>query len=162
MTLDLANTFWQEYIYLLKEKGQSIPDKYEAWYFCNNETSANSLAKLVYSGKKTATASLFWLYEFESSPTPRAGDHSIITLWDGSPVCIIETVDCQVIPFDQVPASFAFDEGEGDRSLEYWREVHLEFFYEECEKIGKFITPSMPVVCEHFRVVHRKDGVFSN
>ncbi|MEI8131063.1 MAG: ASCH domain-containing protein [Leptolinea sp.] len=62
---------------------------YEAWHFCNNETSANSLAKLVFAGTETATASLLWSYEAEASPLPQVGELIIITPWDEKPVCII-------------------------------------------------------------------------
>ena len=147
--------FWQNYLLSLNTK--PLPLKYEAWHFCNNETSANSLAKLVIAGTKTATASLLWSYEAEASPLPQVGDLSIITLWDETPVCIIQTTEVQILPFIKVPASFAYDEGEGDRSLNYWRVVHTEFFAEESAAIGRSTEPTMPVVCERFRVVYKPD-----
>ena len=161
MSSDLIKQYWQNFLYSLKEKGQSFPDRYEAWHFCNDESSANSLAKLVYFGQKTATASLAWSYETEGSPLPKAGDIGIITMWDGTPVCIIETTECQVIPFEEVPSSFAYDEGEGDRSLEYWRKVHMECYSGDCAKIGKILNSRTPIVCEHFRVVYKETGLFS-
>jgi uncharacterized protein YhfF len=48
----------------------------------------------------------------------------------------------------------ASDEGEGDLSLAYWRDVHWEFLGEECATIGKDPSESMPVVCEHFRCIY--------
>ena len=157
----LITTFWNIYTESLKQTDQAIPVKYEAWHFCNNESDANELAKLVYEGQKTATAGLVWSYEAEGCPIPKPGDLSVITFWDGSPVCIIETVDCAVLPFKEVPASFAFEEGEGDRSLEYWRNAHIKFFTEECTAMGKLPESTMPVVCERFKVVYRKEGLFS-
>lgn len=149
--------FWNAYLTKLQGAGLPVPETYESWYFCNNEESANHLARLVYEGTKQATASLVWSYEAEGSSIPRPGGLSVITLWDGTPVCIIETKSIQVLPFEQVPESFAYDEGEGDRSLRYWREVHTHFFTEECRAISREPSTDMPVVCENFKVVFRAD-----
>ena len=35
------------------------------------------------------------------------------------------------VPFDEVSKEHAYKEGEGDRSLAYWRDVHEDFFAEE-------------------------------
>ena len=37
----------------------------------------------------------------------------------------------------------AFKEGEGDRSLEYWREVHKKFFRECLEEYGLEFSENM-------------------
>jgi len=108
------------------------------------------LAALVLKGIKTATSSLKWAYEFEGDPLPQPGDYSVVTNWDGDPVCAIKTIEVQVLPFNEVGEDIAFDEGEGDRSLEYWRRVHKHFFNEECKAIGRTPTDDMPVVTERF------------
>jgi uncharacterized protein YhfF len=150
--------FWNSYLSDLRSIGSPIPESYESWYFCNNEESANHLARLVYDGTKQATASLVWSYEAEGESIPRPGGLSVITLWDGTPVCIIETTKITIRPFEHVPESFAYEEGEGDRSLRYWREVHNHYFTEECHAIGRNPSPDMPVVCENFKVVFRVDA----
>jgi uncharacterized protein YhfF len=147
--------FWQNYTNKMRISGCLIPEKYTVWHFCNDQPGADELARLVLAGKKTATAGLLWSYESEGSAVPQPGDLSIITLWNEEPVCIIETTSTHVIPFNEVPASFAYDEGEGDRSLAYWKKVHQIFFSEECISIGKTPEPDMPVVCENFQVVYR-------
>jgi uncharacterized protein YhfF len=162
MTSQTITNFWNDYIKFVQSTNQPVPEKYEAWHFCNDEASANSLAKLVFDTTKTATASLVWSYEAENSSIPQPGDLSIITLWDETPVCIIQTTEISIHPFIEVPASFAYDEGEGDRSLDYWRDVHTHFFTEECIAIGRNPEPDMPVVCERFKVVFRSniyDGI---
>jgi len=50
-----------------------------------------------------------------------------------------------------VDADHAREEGEGDLSLEHWRESHERFFTEHAE--GGF-RPDMPVVLERFRVLY--------
>jgi uncharacterized protein YhfF len=155
MTTPIITQFWDTYCSQVRNAGHPLPDRYESWYFCNNEESANHLARLVYDGTKQATASLVWSYEAEGESIPQPGGLSIITLWDGTPVCIIETTQIRILPFGQVPESFAYEEGEGDRSLRYWREVHTQFFSEECKAIGRELSAEMPVICENFKVVYR-------
>ena len=42
-------------------------------------------------------------------------------IFTASRMCVIQTTEIRHLPFDEVDAQFAFDEGEGDQSLEYWR-----------------------------------------
>ena len=69
-------------------------------------------------------------------------------------MCIIETNVVTVVPFEEVPEDFAAAEGEGDKSLRYWREAHWAYFGRECQRIGKELSLRMPVVCERFAVVY--------
>jgi uncharacterized protein YhfF len=135
--------------------GAPEPARVDAWYFCDNEIDANELGSLALQGIKTATASLGWSYTAGADPLPVVGGLSIITAWDGSPLCIIETTRVYILPFNEVDAEQAYQEGEGARTLEYWREAHWRFFSRECENLGLAPTPEMPVVCERFRVVYR-------
>ena len=147
-----AEAFWQVYLASLPE-GSEPPRSYEAWHFCSNEKAANELGKLAKAGIKTATCSLVWEYEAEHGKLPQVGDLSIVTNWDGEPLCIIETTGVQVKAFSQVDEQHAYDEGEGDRSLAYWRQVHWQVFSAECAALGREPTEDMPLVCERFRVI---------
>jgi len=126
---------------------------YEVFHFDDNAASADELAALVLAGKKRATAALAWCYDDVGKPMPKPGDLSVVTLFSGEPVCVIETRDVQVIAFSQVGADFAATEGEGDGSLAYWRRAHTAFFGRECQRIGREFSPGAPVVCEKFAVV---------
>jgi uncharacterized protein YhfF len=127
----------------------------EAFYFDDNELSANELAQLVIDGRKRATAALLWVHDSEGKRVPAPGDLSIVTDFSGKEVCVIETTRVDIVPFSEVTAEFAATEGEGDGSLEYWRRVHEAFFGRECERIGLAPEPGMPVVCECFEVVFK-------
>jgi uncharacterized protein YhfF len=116
---------------------------------------ADELADLVVRGIKTATAGLLWEYRAEGEALPHPGDVSIVLDGAGVPACVIETTGVEVAPFNQVGADFAHDEGEGDRSLDTWRQDHWRFFSRACERMGRTPSESMPVVCERFRVVYR-------
>jgi uncharacterized protein YhfF len=128
---------------------------YEAFAFGDSEPVANALAALVLAGAKRATASLAWTFEHHGKPLPKPGDLSIVTSWSKEPLCIIETVQVDIVPFNSVAADFARAEGEDDGSLQSWRRNHAAYFDRECARIGRAPMPDMPVVCEHFRVVYQ-------
>ena len=128
-----------------------IKADYDDWAF---GVTPDALAELVLNGTKTATASAYPLYEQEQEPLPKAGDYSVILSTKGEAVCIIRTTKVYVVPFREVSADHAFREGEDDRSLESWREVHRDFFTREMNAGGLTFDEDMPVVCEEFMRVY--------
>ena len=143
--------FWEEY-----RKINGEDNKYkEAYYFCDNKEDADELAELVLSGKKRATASNYVYYEHEGEKLPEVGDLNIITDFEGNPKCVIETVNVEIMKFKDVPLEFAMREGEGDSTLEYWKEGHKNFFSRELESMGMKFTEDVLVVCESFDVVYK-------
>lgn len=66
----------------------------------------------------------------------------------GEPRCVIETVEITYRRFNDVDAAFAYDEGEGDRSLAYWRNAHRTYF----SRLGRF-SEDMMLMCERFRLI---------
>lgn len=160
MNTTAIKAFWEAFLDTFPAE-EKPTQGYTAWHFCNTEELANRLGDLVLRGTKTATSSLVWTYEAENEALPKAEDLSVIINWNSDPLCIIETTEAEVKPFNTVDAAFAYDEGEGDRSLAYWRSVHWEFFAKECKAIGREASETMPVVCERFRIVYpipRKDN----
>jgi len=128
---------------------------YEAFHFDDNAANADELAELVIAGRKRATTGLVWAFESADRPVPKPGDLSVVTLFSGRPVCIIETREVEIVSFSEVDADFAAIEGEGDGSLCYWRRVHTQYFGRECARLGREFSASIPVVCEKFDVIHR-------
>ena len=145
--------FWQTYV--ASTTGVDESRFYEAFYFADSEALADSLADLVLAGTKRATASAFWTFEAQGKRAPVPGDLSVVTNWAGVPLCVIETVAVDLVPFNQVSAEFAATEGEGDGSLTYWREAHEQFFLRECALHGRAFTEDMLLACERFKVVYR-------
>jgi uncharacterized protein YhfF len=127
-----------------------ISGMYEAWAFGG---APDKLARLVVSGIKTATCSALVLFEMEDEPIPKPGDYSVILDSVGNAVCIIRTTRVYVVPFEDVSEDHAFKEGEGDRSLGYWRAVHEEFFTEELATVHLQFDKRMELVCEEFELV---------
>ena len=124
----------------------------EHWHFEMTEGAANFLLKLVLEGKKRATSSSFLGYKIENSPIPEIGQRSVITYWDGTPGCVIETVNVRIIPYRDITFELAKLEGE-DETLESWQKNHSRFFTEEGKEIGYTFTEDMPVVFEEFEII---------
>ena len=131
-----------------------IEAEYEAWAFGDDP---DTLAELVRTGVKTATASAYPFYELEGEDLPKAGEYSVILNTKDEAVCIIRTTKVYVTPYREVTAEQAWKEGEGDRSLDYWRRVHEAFFRKELEAVGLIFTEDMGVVCEEFEVIYPRE-----
>lgn len=149
--------FWQEYLTTLPPDSPVRAESYDAEYFGDTPQLASELGALVASGTKTATCSALWEWEAEGDPLPEPGAKCIILNGRNEPLCIIETTEVEVRPYNEVDAQFAHDEGEGDRSLQHWRKAHWRFFTHSLAGIGKEPTSDMPLVCERFQVVYPID-----
>ena len=143
-----AKELWEEY-----RRENNLDDcEYDAWAF---GVEADLLAHLVAIGEKTATSSAYSLYKLENEPLPVVEAYSVILDSDNNAVCIIQTKKVSVVPFNEVTAEHANKEGEGDKSLDFWRKVHEKFFTECLNEAGLNFTPDMKVVCEEFAVVYK-------
>jgi uncharacterized protein YhfF len=147
---------WEDYLMSINETVEMTEKKYEAWSFCHDEKNANELAKLVKEKKKTSTSSLHYLYILEDEALPAEDEYSVIFDGSGEAQCVIQTTKINVVPFNEVTEAFAKKEGEGDLTLEYWRNVHRDYFTEELKDYEKEFTEEMMVVCEDFKIVYPK------
>jgi uncharacterized protein YhfF len=123
-----------------------VPEAYRSlrsFAFGDGPALADELLELVLAGVKTATCST------EDEPnTSTPGERWIVLDGRGHPRCVIESLEVTYRRYSEVDAAFAHDEGEGDRSLGYWREAHRRYF----GRLGKF-SEDMMLMCERFRVV---------
>ena len=145
--------FWQAYLATCPDEATE-PAQYTAEQFGDNPELAEELAQLIVQGVKTATCSALWEWEAEGSPIPEVGQKIIVLDSRNEPLCIIETTEVAIRPYNDVDEQFAYEEGEDDRSLATWREGHWRYFSRVLPKIGQTPTPDMPLVCERFRVVY--------
>lgn len=127
-------------------------DSYEAWAFGGDP---DGLARLVLAGEKTATSSAYDLYPLEGEPLPQAGKYDVLLNSREEAVCILQTTRVYVTAFDAVTPDHARREGEGDKSLAYWRQVHEAFFSDCLREAGLPFGPETRVVCEEFEVAFR-------
>src|SRR3712207_6663173 len=147
--------YWRSYLDTLAADSPVRGERYVAEGWGDSPGMADELGALISAGTKTATCSALWEYEAEGEPLPRVGLKTIVLDGNGDPLCIVETTGVEVRPYAEVDARFAYEEGEGDRSLEYWREGHRRFFSRTLPSIGKKPAADMPLVCERFRVIYR-------
>jgi uncharacterized protein YhfF len=145
--------FWRDYRDGRSSGGHRPEPPAHVFAFGDSKELADELAELVRTGVKTATCSALWSYEEEQAPLPQKGEFSIVTDGSGVPVAVIETVEVFVMPFNDVSGQLAYEEGEGDRSLAYWREAHRSFFDRQRFRNRSF-HEQMPLVCNRFRVVY--------
>ena len=124
----------------------AVPEKYRnlrSFAFGDGPQLADELLELVLAGVKTATCST------EDEPnTSTPGECWIVLDGRGHPRCVIETTEVTYRCFGEVDAAFAHEEGEGDRSLAYWRSAHRQYF----GRLGKF-SEDMMLMCERFRLI---------
>lgn len=155
MQLDAkTETLWRAHLASLPHAEDATRRFYEVFRIGNSPEGADEGAALIKQGLKTATSSLLWAYEATNKPLPEVGSLSIVTDSRGDPVCVIETLAVDVKVFADVDATFAYDYGEWDRTLETWRARCWGFNAPRCHALGKVPTPEMPLVCERFAVVY--------
>lgn len=134
---------------------ESVPPP--AWAFGATPEQADELLGLVLSGAKTATAEALWDYEAAGEELPTQGALGIVTDGRGVPRALVITTEVEIVPFDEVSAEHAYLEGEGDRSLATWREVHQQLFTDHAAH-GRGFTRDMPVVLQRFAVLYSHPG----
>lgn len=149
----IIEEYWNRFIKKNKEYEKS---KYEVWSFGYSENLANKLIGYVKEGKKTGTSSALEMYDIDEK-VPEEGDISIITYGNGLPGCIIKTEEMRKKKFREITEEEARLEGEGDLSLEYWRNAHEHFFRLEYEEQGKKFSEEIPVIFERFKVIYDED-----
>ncbi len=114
----------------------------ETFSFGDNPGLADELLALVLAGRKTATC-----WAASQGLLTGIGKRMVALDGAGRPRAVIETVELTQRRFHEVDAAFAYDEGEGDRSLASWRQAHRIYF----TRLGQF-AEDMELWCERFRL----------
>lgn len=149
-----VNRYWAQFVASLPRETAKPSQDVESFFFGTKPEGAREIAALVLAGTKTATGSVLWAYEADGKPLPQVGDYWIVTGGGDDPVCIIQTTEVRLIPFDEVGEEYARDGGEGDRSLRSWRTMYWDYLSSECARIGREPGEQAPLVMERFTVVY--------
>ena len=127
-----------------------------AWSFGDSPKLADELLKLVLAGRKTGTATLVIELEKEGEKMPEVGDYNIILDGRGKPAAIIKTTSVEIKPFNKVEETYAYSEGEDDRTLESWKREHWKYWTRKSQKLGFTMKEDLPVICENFELIYPK------
>lgn len=141
--------------FLKENPDNKLKEEPISFYFCDNEVDANECTELVIKGVKQATATSLWWYEKNAEDLPEIGTQYIVTDWDGNAKSIIETIKVAPTPYNEITPEFARIEGEGDKSLEYWKKVHKTYYTREMEPYGEPFTEDMIIICEYFKTIYK-------
>ncbi|WP_020531528.1 ASCH domain-containing protein [Flexithrix dorotheae] len=125
----------------------------EYWYFCDNQKDADECAYLVVKGIKRATSTSLWWFQKNKAQLPVPGDLAIITDWNKNAKAIIETISVQQIPYHKITAEHAAIEGEGDKSLAYWKKVHWAYYSREMAPFSESPSDDMIIIFEQFKCI---------
>ncbi|MFI7606967.1 ASCH domain-containing protein [Micromonospora sp. NPDC049366] len=113
------------------------------------------LNRLVLAGVKTATAGLLSEYAEEGEELERIGERLALVDDDDQLVGLVQITAVDVVRLADVDWDFARSEGEGDRSVEDWRDGHAAYW----ARLGTPVTDDTEIVCLRFRLLPTDDGV---
>lgn len=115
----------------------------ESFSFGDSAEMADRLLECVINGSKRATC-----WSIADGQQIEIGKRMVARDGQGRPRAVIETVELRQRRFCDVDLQFALDEGEGDETLEQWRDGHRAYF----ERNGGF-DQEMMLWCERFSLV---------
>ncbi len=141
--------FWDSFCQETGASGSCPP----ADQFGDTPALADELLGLVLIGQKQATCELKHWFDSRNIPLPQIGNYWIITNSAGRPKAIIQTTKVDLCAVKEVDDQFAWDEGEGDRSLSYWKSEHDAYYQRQAKQDDFIYTDDMICVCERFKKV---------
>src|SRR5690606_21570963 len=145
-----ATEYWKEFLKQHPELGNRT--RPPAYYYGDNKIVADECAELVLQKVKRATTSSLWWFQQHNDPLPQPGDLAIVTNWEGDAKAIVKTTKVEIVKFKDISPAYAFIEGEGDKSLAYWRKVHWDYFANEMKPFTETPHEDMELVCECFEI----------
>ena len=144
-----ADAFWQAF----RHHAGLDHDNCVITSFGDSPEMATELADLVIAGIKRATASLARDYGKGREPMPKPGDFVMMVDGEGRPRFIWRTTQVRVKPLCEVDEAFAWYEGEGDRTRDWWLDAHRRYFGRQASREGFELDDDILTVFERFEVV---------
>ena len=121
--------------------------------FADTPELQDELLGLVLMGQKRATCTLARWFENDPDGLPKPGDLWVIHDGSKTPRAVVRTTSVEVKPISQADAQFAWDEGEGDRSFDWWLREHRAFWRREAGREGFTYSDDLDAVFERFELV---------
>jgi uncharacterized protein YhfF len=126
---------------------------FSATAFGSTRTLADEHAALIREGTKRAHATLERDFEAEGDELPRAGEHVVVLDGRGTPQAIVRLSHVERRYFNEIDAEFAFECGEGDRTLAWWLTAYRQEFAERAEAQGFQVGERAVLILEYFELV---------
>ena len=149
-----AQELWTDF--LNSESNSFTEGSPKVIHFCDNEKDANACSELVSKEIKRASSHSLLGLQLRKEELPKIGDLAIVTDWKGVAQSIIRTTSVRLIPYFAIREEHARMEGEGDKSLTYWKKVHWDYYTRELAEFGRVPRESMIVVFEQFEKLYSK------
>ncbi len=125
----------------------------DVFQFGAEPRQAALLAHLVAKGRKRATCAWLDAERAKGNEIPAPGLVSVVTDGFGFPVCVVRTERVDEVRFADVDESVAVDGGEGDGTLDDWREGYRRAMEREAKEHGLAFGEDAVMVVERFRVL---------
>jgi uncharacterized protein YhfF len=145
----LTDEFWRGY----REAAGLRHDDYDVVAFGDSPAMATALAELTVAGFKRATAGLVRQFGPGREPPPVVGGYVVLLDGANQPRAIWRTTEVRIGPLNSVDERFAWDEGEGERTLDWWLSAHRQFFGRRAAAQGFEMHDGIETMFERFEVV---------
>ncbi len=145
--------WWNDFVAARIAADQRVPQAAPAFQFGDTAEMADRLLALVVDGPKRATASCRLDYAADGSDLPEVGEAAVVCDGRGRPAALVETTEVRIGRLGSVDEAFAWDEGEGDRTLADWLRMHRNFFERSLGPVWERWGDDLPVVFERFALV---------
>jgi uncharacterized protein YhfF len=145
----LTDEFWRGY----REAAALRHDDYDVVAFGDSPAMATALAELTVAGLKRATAGLVRQFGPGGEPPPVVGGYVVLLDGANQPRAIWRTTEVRIGPLNSVDERFAWDEGEGERTLDWWLSAHRQFFGRRAAAQGFEMHDGIETMFERFEVV---------
>jgi uncharacterized protein YhfF len=145
----LTDEFWRGY----RKAAGLDHDEYDVVTFGDGPAMATALAELTVAGIKRATAGL--VRQFGPGGEAPAVVGGYVVLLDGAnqPRAIWRTTEVRIGPLNSVDERFAWDEGEGERTRDWWLSAHRRFFSRRAAAEGFAMHDEIETMFERFEIV---------
>ena len=145
----LTDEFWRRY----RAAAGLHHDVYDVVAFGDGPSMATELAELAVAGIKRATAGLVRQFGPDGEPPPVLGGYVVLLDGTNRPRAIWRTTEVRVGPLNSVDERFAWDEGEGERTREWWLAAHRRFFGRYAAAHGFRMHDEIETMFERFEIV---------
>lgn len=148
-----AERMWRKFLemWFTNELGED-----EFNYYCFQfSRDADGLSELVKRGIKKATVNLVLSCENKNIIYPKIGDYNIVLDSKDEAVCVVKIIKVEKRKYSDVDEQFAILEGEGDKTLLYWRKVHEEKFKKLLEEHHQKFDCNLDLYLVRFKLMYK-------